>query len=135
MESRGNARIGIARNVFELEVSDPIFESKIRGAQDLLTSQLLELNVEIEFFQQSGRIVRIDVWGIRRDLAEAVYDQLVGIQETLINLSHEEEIEIQEEKERIRSKYSKRKTAAYNRGMMELLGEGKEEGKTDNSKE
>ena len=92
----------------------------------------MELNVEIEFFQQSGRIVRIDVWGIRRDLAEAVYDQLVGIQETLINLSHEEEIEIQEEKERIRSKYSKRKTAAYNRGMMELLGEteGKTDGKT-----
>ena len=48
MESRGNARIGIARNVFELEVSDAIFEGKLRGAQELLTSQLYELNVGIK---------------------------------------------------------------------------------------
>ena len=135
MESRGNARIGIARNVFELEVSDAIFESKIRGAQDLLTSQLYELNVGIKFVQQSGKIVRVEVWGIQKEMAEAVYDQLVGIQDSLINIGHEEEIEIQEEIRNIRSKYSKRKTTAFNRGMLELLGEGKDEGKTDNSKE
>ena len=135
MESRGNARIGIARNVFELEVSDAIFEGKLRGAQELLTSQLYELNVGIKFVQQSGKIVRVEVYAIQKEMAEAVYDKLVGIQDSLIHIGHEEEIEIQEEIRNIRSKYSKRKTTAFNRGMLELLGEGKDEGKTDNSKE
>ena len=132
MESReeSHARIGLGRNVFEMVVSDPIFESKIRQGQDLLTSQLLELNVEIRFVFASGKIVRVDVWGIEKAEAEAVYDQLVQVQDSLINLSHEEEIEMEKEKERIRSKFSKRKTTAYNR-LMELLGEGKEEGRQE----
>ena len=131
MESRGNARIGIARNVFELEVSDAIFEGKLRGAQELLTSQLYELNVGIKFVQQSGKIVRVEVYAIQKEMAEAVYDKLVGIQDSLIHIGHEEEIEIQEEIRNIRSKYSKRKTTAFNRGMLELLGEGKEEGRQE----
>ena len=126
--------------IFELEVSDAIYEGKLRGAEEQIKSQLYDLNVGINFVKESGKIVRVEVYAIHKEMAEAVHDILARIQDTLIHIGHEEEDEITEEISTIRSKYSKRKTTAFKRGLLELLhgpGEGKDQGKDEgkNSKE
>ena len=117
--------------IFEVEVSEKSYEAKLRGMEEQIKTQLNEKDVGIDFIkeEESGKIVRLEVSAFHPEKAVDVQDILASIQDQLIKIGVEEEDELTREIQTIRSKYSKRKTTAFNKGIELLHGHDANEGK------
>ena len=82
--------------IFEVEVSEKSYEAKLRGMEEQIKTQLNEKDVGIDFIkeEESGKIVRLEVYAFHPEKAVDVQDILASIQDQLIKIGVEEEDEL-----------------------------------------